>query len=419
MKKLLILGAGREQLPAYKIAREMGYTVIGTDINPNAPAFKYADISYVVSTNDFEGNLHVAKKEKVNGIMTLISETAIPVLAKISDKLGLPGFSEDTAKKATNKNDMRKAMAQHNVPIPSVLKVLDIDEAISFAQRTLPPWVIKPSDSSGQRGITFTSKIEEISTALNEAKHFATDNAAAIEEYISGMEINVCAVVKNGETKILSLSNRVTLPSPNFGVAVTHIAPAIISKFQKEQVEKISVNAINAIGLKDGIAYPQIIVNEDKACLVEIAARIPGGNMREIAMHLSGIDMIRVAILQAMGEDYNFETIKTEMNYPSVYVRHITEKNVDIGNDKVETITGINEVLELEGIKDCFMHLKKGERVPKLECGVQRFGAITAVGESFEETYSLIEKAFATIKINGNSLIDYKNYHPSYYEFIK
>ena len=43
---LLIIGAGIEQVYAYKLARKMGYKVIGTDGNPHAPAFTFAIINY-------------------------------------------------------------------------------------------------------------------------------------------------------------------------------------------------------------------------------------------------------------------------------------------------------------------------------------------------------------------------------------
>ena len=44
-KTLLIIGAGREQIAAYKIAKQMNLRIVATDINPYAPGFQYADIN--------------------------------------------------------------------------------------------------------------------------------------------------------------------------------------------------------------------------------------------------------------------------------------------------------------------------------------------------------------------------------------
>ena len=42
-KCLMIVGAGEEQIYAYKLAKKMGLYVVGTDKNPDAPGFNYAD----------------------------------------------------------------------------------------------------------------------------------------------------------------------------------------------------------------------------------------------------------------------------------------------------------------------------------------------------------------------------------------
>ncbi|OUU30992.1 MAG: hypothetical protein CBB97_00660, partial [Candidatus Endolissoclinum sp. TMED37] len=53
-KVILIIGAGREQVPAYLLAKKMGLEIVCTDIDQNAPGFKLADHSIIVSTRDVE-----------------------------------------------------------------------------------------------------------------------------------------------------------------------------------------------------------------------------------------------------------------------------------------------------------------------------------------------------------------------------
>ena len=43
LKNLIIIGAGPEQVPAYKFAIEMGLRTIGVDKNPSAPGFNISD----------------------------------------------------------------------------------------------------------------------------------------------------------------------------------------------------------------------------------------------------------------------------------------------------------------------------------------------------------------------------------------
>jgi len=123
MKRLLVIGAGHEQLGAIRMARDMGVEVIATDINPCAPGMTVAHHARVVSTDNAAGNLQVAKAFQIDGVITLSSETAVPVVAQIVQTLGLPGYGPDTAYWATNKNAMRERFALFGVPTPASQKV--------------------------------------------------------------------------------------------------------------------------------------------------------------------------------------------------------------------------------------------------------------------------------------------------------
>ena len=68
-RTLLIIGAGHEQVPAIKLAHDLGYRVIATDRNPSAPGFGYADVNEIVSTADAEGNLAIARRHAVDGVI--------------------------------------------------------------------------------------------------------------------------------------------------------------------------------------------------------------------------------------------------------------------------------------------------------------------------------------------------------------
>ena len=55
MKKLLVIGASILQLPAIKLAKELGYYVGVIDYDPNAIGIPYADEYFNVSTIDIDG----------------------------------------------------------------------------------------------------------------------------------------------------------------------------------------------------------------------------------------------------------------------------------------------------------------------------------------------------------------------------
>ena len=64
------------------------------------------------------------------------------------------------------------------------------------------------------------------------------------------------------------------------------------------------MHAVRALGLRDGIAFPQLIVaRRRRVRVVEVAARIPGGQMADLARHAVGVDLVEIALRQALGEE--------------------------------------------------------------------------------------------------------------------
>ena len=260
------------------------------------------------------------------------------------------------------------------------------------------PWVIKPSNSSGQRGISYFNDTSNLEKLFHDAIAYATDNKAIIEQFLEGPEINVCAVVSDGHVKFLSVADRVTIPDKNFGIAISHVYPSLLNTAQIEKVKNVSQKAIKAIGLTNGIAYPQFIVNQNGAWVMEIAARMPGGNNREVALYTSGIDMVKVAVNQAMGikPDFNDKDAET---FPATTVRFITRNDIPETIESISSVDGIENARQLPNVKEVFMYLKEGQKIPDLKNSTARFGGIIAVGNERNTAIATAEKAFKMIQI--------------------
>ena len=63
----------------------------------------------IISTIDIPGVLEAARKHKINGIMTLASDMPMRTVAAVAKEMDLVGIDEQTAIRATNKYEMRKA----------------------------------------------------------------------------------------------------------------------------------------------------------------------------------------------------------------------------------------------------------------------------------------------------------------------
>lgn len=153
-KKIMILGASILQLPAIEKANEMGLRVVAVDMNPEAVGFQVPGIeTETISTIDIPKVLEAAKRHQIGGIMTLASDMPMRTVAVVAREMGLVGVSEDTALKATDKAVMRQCLLEHKVPVPRFYKVADQQQYEEAAASFTCPFVVKPADNSGSRGI--------------------------------------------------------------------------------------------------------------------------------------------------------------------------------------------------------------------------------------------------------------------------
>ena len=382
MKRLLVIGAGPEQLGAIRLARDLGVEVIATDINPRSPGMTVAHHARVVSTKNAAGSLQVAQAFKVDGVITVSSETGVPVVAHIAHAMGLPGFSPDTAHWATNKNAMRERFALFGVPTPASQKVSNFAQAMAFAQTHPGSVVVKPSDSSGQRGTHRVDQLADLLFALQDALKHSGDGHAIVEVFHTGPEINVTAAVQNGDIHWLSLSDRITAAPPHFGIALEHRMPSRVGAEAEAAIYQACERAIRAVGLRDGIAYPQVLWTPVGPKVLEIAVRIPGGHMADVAMHASGIDMVEFTIRQALGEPDPLAACRRHPRQKALSVRFVTSLDVPETEHPITSIHGLDDAAQKPGVAWVRCNLQPGARVPALAHSGGRFGAVLAFADT-------------------------------------
>ena len=114
-KKLMMLGAGANQLPLIKRAVELGLHVITVDYLPDNVGHKYSHQFVNCSTVDCAGVLAVAERLEIDGIVTLASDAAVPTIAYVTSSMGLNGASSPIAKILTNKAQFRQFQRQHGL----------------------------------------------------------------------------------------------------------------------------------------------------------------------------------------------------------------------------------------------------------------------------------------------------------------
>lgn len=416
MKRILIIGAGTEQIAVIREAKLMGHFVIVTDFNPNAPGIAFADKFVLVSTTDGPGNAEVGKKENIDGVLTVCSETAVPTVAYVANELNLPSFSKRTALLGTNKSEMRKVLLENDVRVASFIVASEFSDCDSYFASNNGPWVIKPVDSSGQRGTNMVVNSSKLKHFFNEAKENSYSGNVLVDQFISGPEIHVTMHVIKGDVHFLAISDRITLDKENFGIAVRHLGHSDLAPLLKEDVKKLCKRGIKAIELENGVATCELIIQNGKPFVMELAVRVPGGYLREVASILSGVDINKTTIWCSLGDFKPFQELVTELKHPFVSVKFLTASNLDPSIKEIPSPPNCESMLN-ENVKLINFHFTKNFQIPLLNSSVARFGAIITVAKNASKALEYSEEVFSKIKINGLGLKEYTNYNPNNKDF--
>jgi biotin carboxylase len=376
VRTLLFLGASVSQLPAIRHARAAGHRVVAVDGDPAAVGFTIADDCVCVDFSDVDEVLSALASTRIDGVLAISSDRAVVPAARIAAVLGLPGIGVDVARAMTDKPEMRARLAQHDVPQPA-WTVLPGGDPTGVPL----PAVLKPADSGGQRGLSLVRRRRDIARHLKHALVFSSGGRAMLEEYVEGTELNGILVVRDGEPTVVTFSDRLRPRGPGFGVGWIHSFPPSVSDVGLGRARDVAFAAVRALGLRDGIAFPQVIVRGDEAWLVEIAARIAAGQMADLVRFATGVELFDVAIRQALGEPVPDELIAPADVRP-VAIRFLTAKPGVLPLGTVTQIAGLDEVRRSAGVLAAGVYFAAGTRIGPLRVDADRRGYVVATGDT-------------------------------------
>ena len=399
MKTVLFVGAGRHQRRAILHAKERGLRVAAVDRNADAPGLQEADIAKVVDFADVDAVLKATARLKLDGVLTVSADRAVPVVAAVAEARGLPGIGVHTAHLMTHKVAMRRALADAGVPQPRFAAVRTLSERHRAADEVGFPAVLKPADSGGQRGVFRVESLDDVERHLHEAIIASPTGEAILEQYVEGTEMNGIVIARDGENIPLTLSDRLRPPGIGFGVGWIHVYPATIYGDQLELAEEVARRTVSALGLRTGIAFPQLIATPDgRVVVVECAARIPGGQMADLVRFAVGVDLVDVQLRIALGEELPDELVTPRFKQP-LAIRFLTASPGPLPTGVVKRIGPLDKVLAFPGVVQADVYLQLGETIRPVRLDGDRRGYVIATADTNLEALDRAEAAAGLLDV--------------------
>jgi len=400
VSSVLFVGAGRHQRRAIAQARERGLRVVAVDRNPDAPGLALADVPEVVDFADVAGVEDVARRHDVDGALTVSADRAVPVVAAVTERLGLPTIGTGVAHRMTHKIAMRRTLAEEGVPQPPFAAVRSLAEGRAALETVGLPAVLKPVDSGGQRGLFRIETAGDLESHLHSALAESPGREAILEGFVEGTEMNGIVVVRNGDARMVTLSDRLRPDGVGFGVGWIHLYPASIHSDQLGLAERVAERSVAALGLRDGIAFPQLIASPDGGVsVVEVAARIPGGQMADLVRHAVGVDLVELALRFALGEPIPDDVALPRFSQP-LAIRFLTASPGPLPTGTVTRVGPLDAVLGQRGVVQAETYLTVGETIRPVRLDGDRRGYVIATAPTSIEALQRAEHAAGLLEVD-------------------
>lgn len=183
----MLLGGSAQQLVAIRAARDLGYRTVLCDYLPDNPGQHEVDRFYQVSTTDVDAVYEVARKERVDGVLAYASDPAALPAAIVCERLGLPTNPSGSVEVLGIKHRFREFLKDNGFACPRMVTFspdVDVESLKEQLKGLTFPIIVKPTDSSGSKGVTKLMDTENLTGAISHADSYSRNKVLIAEEFI-------------------------------------------------------------------------------------------------------------------------------------------------------------------------------------------------------------------------------------------
>lgn len=390
MKRILVIGAAAYQVPAIQRIIESGYEAYCVDYKEAQPGFEYATGYKVADVKDKEACLAYAQELNVDGVLSWGSTLTLPTVSYIGEKMNLPCMPMFTSEISTSKYRIRKRLTECGLNVGG--EVFDLKSWDDVKGKHFKvPFVVKPCDGSGSKGVYIVKDESQIKEAMQYAFDGARDNQIYVEPFVEGVEYSAEAYVNNGEVYIYSIVKTEFAWDCSYPVykQTTYLG---ISKQTEELINEEVRKAVNALGLNFGPINFDIIIsdNDGKPYIIDVGIR-NGQNL--IASHIvpysRGVDELNNSIAICIGGNVDIKPKKME---------YLSSRLLIYAPGTIIEIKPYMELIGKEHIVDIIMRKKEGDILPLYQTKSDICGWVLCSGSTPEEASTYADHAWERLK---------------------
>jgi biotin carboxylase len=341
------------------------------------------------------------RNEPIDGVLCW-DEARILATSSVAKALGLRNGDPALIGRLRDKGQTRQALDAAGVAQPRSVPVSTLEEALAAVQQTGYPAILKPRGLGGSMGVVRVDDEQQLrerfaftrDTRGPEQPDVFSDQPVLVEECVTGSEISVDSVVRDGVATPLFVARKV-VGYPPYAEEIGHYVTADDPLLADPVLLALVRDTHAALGFRDGWTHSEFMLTDAGPKVIEVNGRLGGDLIPYLGFLATGIDPGRAAAAAACGRQPNLTA--TRSRTAGVRFFYVAEDDTTIDS------IGFSEAVLPDGIDRATAVAQPGALVSPPPKGTLwgRIAFVTAVGDSVTVCSRVIDAAEAALEVKA------------------
>jgi hypothetical protein len=378
---VMVIGAAVGQLPLIRKVQAMGHRALVVSCPGPYPGLDEADEALLVDIRDWDEIGRMGRDRNVAAVVTDQTDVCLPTAAAVAEELGLPGVPSALVSLFTNKQKLRALCRAREILTPCSYTVRSLSDLAEASKALACPFVLKPVDSDGSRGVQIVRDLSGLGQAYEKSLVFSRSGVLLAESYIAGVEVVVEALVHNGRVVNLVVGTSENVGIDGLFVPCARLFPAELPTEIRDRLHMVNTRLYEGHGGFFSIVHAEYIISAEDNQPYLIDAHMRGGGAY-IASHIvplvTEIDLYDLYIRWACRE-------RIELPERVAFRRHAGYMCFVLPEGRLLDSMDSGMVTRLPGVKHCDLSgLVTGLQLPAPKDKRSRWGPIIICAEPAE-----------------------------------
>lgn len=253
----------------------------------------------------FDGDLQkimaILRQLDIKAVVACL-ETGVTLADALAHLLHLPGNNRLTSHIRHDKFAMGEAIRAAGLRAPRQMTSSNTTKIIDWVnEHKTFPVVVKPVNSAGSDCVTICYHLEDVKNAcsliLGQVNKFEkTNKLVLVQEFLDGKEYVVDTVTLNGQTVTCNVFVYEKVAANNVAFVYRAIRALELDDPVAKKLIAYNNRVIKALGINQGAGHSEIIISHGEPVLVEVGARMHGGNIPSVVQKCAAWSQIELLV---------------------------------------------------------------------------------------------------------------------------